>query len=311
MKKTALFLLLLTFLKATAHEDSHIAVERSNVHIRVQVGYEWSWELRIIESYAEIINDFIREIDSTEKVFIQFEEDYCYFYDNLFFLAYGDFKDFVPSGFPWLWQYDMEFINTHRGINVKISERHFSLKTLLQLLEFGLLNKNHVIEKGKIFKGKNEYKHEYVIDFILQNDLSALVKKYLSKKVEIQNIPEVLVRRNIKLFLQNDSILFVDNEGFEFLRLSTIDAIRVDRTTSSIFILNTNRSFYFINQNLKSNQKQYELPFELCCLDALWVKYLPEKSKFRLEKDGMLRLSGIDTVEDWVYFDEINGITKR
>ena len=78
MKTIIIFLLLLTSLTAFAHEDTYKAVSRSNVHIKIQVGYESSWELRIVESYADIINDFIKEIDSKAKVFIQFSEDYCY-----------------------------------------------------------------------------------------------------------------------------------------------------------------------------------------------------------------------------------------
>ena len=62
----------MTSLTTFAHEDTYKAVEKSNVHIMIQVGYESSWELRIVESYAEIINNFIKEIDSTEKVFIHF-----------------------------------------------------------------------------------------------------------------------------------------------------------------------------------------------------------------------------------------------
>ena len=40
MKQIIIFLLLLTSLTAFAHEDTYKAVERSNVHIKIQVGYE-------------------------------------------------------------------------------------------------------------------------------------------------------------------------------------------------------------------------------------------------------------------------------
>ena len=163
MKRIILLSLLLTSLTTFAHEDTYKAVEKSNVHIQIQVGYESSWELLIIESYAEIINDFIREIDSTEKVFIQFKEDYCFFYDDWFFLAYSDFKKFVPLDFPWGYKYDMKYINTQKGVNVIISEKYFSLRTLLQLLEFGLQNKNYAIGKGEPSKWRLDgYKSETV-----------------------------------------------------------------------------------------------------------------------------------------------------
>ena len=51
----------------------------------------------------------------------------------MFFLAYGEFKNFIPDGFPWGYKYDMNYINTQKGINIIIKEKYFKLKTLLQL----------------------------------------------------------------------------------------------------------------------------------------------------------------------------------
>ena len=117
MKTIIIFSLFLTSLTTFAHEDTYKAIERSNVHIKIQVGYESSWELRIVESYVEIINDFIKEIDSKEKVFIQFSEDYCHTNNDLFFLSYGDFKKFIPDGFPWGYKYDMNYtMNLNRQV---------------------------------------------------------------------------------------------------------------------------------------------------------------------------------------------------
>jgi len=313
MKRTILFLLLLTSLTAFAHEDTYKAVEKSNVHIMVQVGYESSLELRIVESYAEIINDFIKEIDSTEKVFIHFSEDYCFFNENSFFVAYGEFKQFVPSGFPWGYKYDMKFINTQEGIGIIISAKYFKLKTLLQLLEFGLQNKNYLKNsKEKIFKEKKyESETARVIDSIMQNKLSDLTNEYLSRKVILNNTPKVLTDKNIQLFLHNDSIYFVDTNDSEILRLSTINSISYEPQTDCLFLFNTNSSFYFINRNLSSNQKQYDLPFSFGCLEAIWIEKAGEK--YKLEKDRWFRVVVGDNpkIEDWVYFDEKNGITKE
>jgi len=328
MKRIILLFLLLTSLTAFAHEDIYKAVEKTNVHIQIKVGYETSWELRIIESYAEIINDFIKEIDSTEKVFIYFSEDYCFFEKDFFFISYGNFKEFVHSDFPWGYNYDMEFINSQKGVSVIISEKYFKLKTLLQLLEFGLRNKDYVKDKQQIYKedkgipafskynpfhyltkkeSGQESETASIIDSILQSETSTLIKKYLSKKISFQDIPKILIQKNIELFLQNDSIFFVDTEDSEILKIFTINSISYESKTGCLFILNTNRSFYFINQNLKSNQKQYDLPFELGCLDALWIKFV--NKKYKLEKDGLYRF-GKNKSMDWVYFDEVKGISK-
>ena len=314
MKRTILFLFLLISLTAFSHEDTYKAVEKSNLHIMIQVGYKSSWELLIMESYAEIINDFIKEIDSTQKVFIRFDEDYCFFYDYLFFVGYGEFTRFIPSGFPWGYKYDMRYINTQEGIGIIINEKYFKLKTLLQLLEFGLQNKNYIIDEEGISKIKRcESETAYIIDSIMQSELSHLTEKYLSKRVDFCNNVSMKWRTEfgIDFFLQNDSILFVNTNGFEILKLSTINSVYYDDSTDCLFLFNANRSFYFINQNLKSDNKQYNLPFEWDCLEAIWVNYVAEESKYKLEKDGKYRVvdkeyNGID----WVYFDEINGITK-
>jgi len=311
MKKVVIIILLiLTSWNVFAHEDTYKAVEKSNVHIMMQVGYESSWELRIVESYAEIINDFIKEIDSTEKVFIHFDEDYCFSYDDLYFLANGNFKLFIPLGFPWGYKYDMNFINTQKGIGIIISEKYFSLKTLLQLLEFGLQNKNYIIEKKNIVKRiinrlDGKYVHETgtadIIDSILQSETSTLIEKYLSKRTELRDF------FNITFFLQNDSILIADKKGNEIVKTATINSVSCDSATNCWFISNTNHSFYFINQDLKSNQKQYNLPFKIGCSDWIEIKCINKKSKYKLEKNGWYR-SKDD--KEWIYFDEINGITE-
>ena len=193
-----------------------------------------------------------------------------------------------------------------------------------------LKNKEYVINKEKIFKEKGfpEFTEEYlwmpfcylfkkypgyesetasVIDSIMQSVPNRLIKKYLSKKIKLQ----VLTQKNVELFLQNDSITFVDIENVEILKLSTINSICYDRETDCLFIFNTNRSFYFINQNLRSNQKKYDLPFESGCLDAIWIKYDKKRKKYKLEKDWQYRFVGEKYKgDDWVYFDEIYGISK-
>ena len=85
-----------------AHEDTYKAIQLSNLHLKVRVGFKDSYQLKIAKSYAPLINDFIKEIDSTQKVFIQFEEDYCSFNDEYYLLAMGAFMNsLIPLGFPF------------------------------------------------------------------------------------------------------------------------------------------------------------------------------------------------------------------
>jgi len=320
MKRIVIFLLLFTSLTTFAHEDTYMAIEKSNVHIKVRVGYKTSLNVSIIESYAEIINTFIREIDPTEKVFIQFEEDYCFSNYDLVLVAYDEFKKFlIPSGFPFRYKYDMSYINTQKGVNIIIAQKYFKLEPLLKLLEFGLKNKDYALAKGKNFFDTEQSLHNpkatITIDSVMQSESSHLTKKYLSKKLELKNPPNLLTQKNINIFLQHDSIFFVHTNGTEILKLETLYSINYDNSTDCLFILDSNRSFYFINQNLKSNQKQYDFTFKLSCSDKLTITYSEKDAKYKLRKGGRTIIvvdeNGNEINADWVYFDEANGVTRK
>ena len=318
MKRFIFVFVLLNSWTAFAHEDTYRAVEKSNVHIKVCVGYETSLNLSMIEAFAEIINNFIKEIDSTEKVFIQFEEDYCFSNYDLVFLAYGEFKKFlIPSGFPFGYKYDMNYINNQKGVNLIIAESYFKLEPLLQLLEFGLSNKDCVLTKGKNFheteKSFSQNVGIAVIDSILQSESSPLTKKYLSKKIKCPHTLFPLTQKNIELYLQNDSVFVVDVKGYEILKLSTLYAVQYDSPTNCLFLFNSNRTFYFVNQHLKSNQKKYALSFELNCSNRLIISYIKGSSKYKLDKGGndfiIVDKNGNEIINEWAYFDEKNGVT--
>lgn len=318
MKKIIFLLVLLNTWTAFAHEDSYISIDKSNIQIKVRVGYKNSLNVNIIESYAEIINSFTKEIDSAEKVFIQFEEDYCFHNYDLVFLAYGEFSKFlIPSGFPFGYKYDMDYINTQKGVSIIIAEQYFKLEPLLKLIEFGLHNKECVLSKGENFYKLEESLQKIetttIIDSLLQSEPGSLIKKCLSTKVDFKNTPNTLTQKNVELFLKNDSIFFVDQNRDEILKLSSLYSIDYNSLTDCFFLLNTNYSFYFINQNLKSDQKQYDFTFKLRCIDRLTISYLESDSVYKIRKSGG-RYVVIDFEtkkeigEECVYFDEKNGV---
>lgn len=114
MRNTITYILLLISTSIFAHEDTYKAIQLSNLHLKIKVGHEDSYQLKIAESYAPIINDFIREIDSTQKVFIQFEEDYCSLKDEYYLLSVDSFmKTVIPLGFPFSYPYDLGYIKTN------------------------------------------------------------------------------------------------------------------------------------------------------------------------------------------------------
>lgn len=307
MKNNIVILLILFFSKvALAHEDTYKAIELSNVHIKIMVGYESSFQLDIIDAYAETINDFVRSINPYQKVFIQFHEDYCYNNLNYFLLSYGDFKDFViPYGFPFSYPYDMGFIEKGNGLTLTIGQKDFKLKPVLQLIEFGLLNKNYIIVNQKIFKTDSHNIHPVlktrifpeenkriksinlsIIDSITKCNTSLIIRKCLLKKNSIKDLSSTLLEKEIEVFLQNDSIHFLDKTSDELLKLSTLYCLKYESVSQGLFLFNSNRSFYFLNKELKSNQTEYELSFSVDCLDEISVLYSKELKGYKIMKTG-------------------------
>lgn len=330
MKRNIAILLILLFSRfALAHEDTYKAIELSNVHIKIMVGYESSFQLDIIDSYAKTINEFIREINSEQKVFIQFDEDYCYNNLDYFLLSYGNFKDFViPFGFPFSYPYDMGFIENKNGLTITLAQTDFKLKPVLQLIEYGLLNKSYVIGNQEVFKTDSNNIHPLlntrvfpienkriksidlsVIDSITKCNASLIIRKYLLKKNPIKNLSSTLKEKGIEVFLQNDSIHFLSNSGSELITLSTICCLRYDTVTQGLFLFNTNGSFYFLNKELKSDKKEYKLSFSVGCLDGISVLYSKELTGYRIMKTGYFDFG--EKSKKWDYFNSVKKLIER
>ena len=204
MRKVFTIFVLLIFSKALfAHEDTYKAIELSNLHIKVMVGFEPSYQLNIIEAYAKIINEFIVAIDRNEKVFIQFDEDYCLFKNNYYLLSYGNFnKNLIHFGFQFSYPYHLGFIKNDSGLNIIINQKAFKLKPVLQLIEYGLKNTVTIRANQKllhiytinihpvpkylisrdIVNNRVESIDLNIIDSIIQTRLSDISNSYLIKK---------------------------------------------------------------------------------------------------------------------------------
>jgi len=321
MKKNITIFLILLFSKVIfAHEDTYKEIELSNVHIKIMVGYESSFQLDIINSYSEIINDFVREFNPEQKVFIQFNEDYCYNNLNYFFLSYGDFIDFViPYGFPFSYPYDMGFIENGNGLTLTLGQTDFKLKSVLQFIEYGLLNKNNIIANQKAFQTDSDNIHPVlktrifpeenkriksidmdVVDSISGSNASLIIREYLFKKNPIKNLSSIFKEKEINAFLQNDSIHFLNKAGGELIVLSTICCLRYEPNTQGLFLFDTNNSFYFLDKELKSDKKEYKLSFSVGCLDGISVQYSEKIMGYRIMKTGFFDFG--EESKTWDYF---------
>lgn len=316
MKIKVLSFLLLISSQIFAHEDYYEAVELSNLHLKIMVGYKSSPQLQIAKSYASAINDFVCEFAPTEKVFIQFNEDYCFSENNITYLAYGKFKDkLIPKGFPFSYKYNLGFIDSSEGINIIIQQKDFKIKPLLLLIEFVLKNKNSVIQKELIYRGKQSNSDmNWITDSLYNGNLSQTNKKYLNRRIQYIQTPEILKNKGIELYLQNDSIFFI-RENKKLLSIATFHMIRTEEiknnnllfNTNSIFVFDTNNSFYFLDTNLKSNNKQYDLSFKISCIGDVSIDYQQETTNYKLTKID--RVFADHKPLAWNFFSEKDGVT--
>lgn len=306
MKKVITIFILLIFSKALfAHEDTYKAIELSNLHIKVMVGFGTSYQLNIIEAYAKIINEFILEIDRSEKVFIQFDEDYCLFKNNYYLLSYGNFKkNLIPFGFPFSYPYNLGFIKNSSGLNIIINQKAFKLKPVLQLIEYGLkntvairANQNllhidtiniHPVAKYLISRDIVNNRIESIdlslIDSIIQTRLSDISKSYLTKKSILPNSNQALGDKKINFLLFNDSIHVSDNFNKNLISLSTIEDLAYEKESKGLFLFDSDTSFYFLDKDLQSDRKKYVLSFsiKISCENIIFISYSTENNFYVL-----------------------------
>ena len=264
------------------------------------VGYEDSYQLKIVESYAPLINDFIKEIDSTQKVFIQFEEDYCSLKDEYYLLSVDSFKNSViPLGFPFSYSYDLGYIKTECGLNIILSKSDFKILPILKLISYGFRNKEYIRENQDYFKldsdnihpiTKSRMNRNYskriksinieIIDSLIQSKRTEIENKYLSKKVLLKDF----VDYGFQVILNNDSIVFVNEMNENILKISGLQCIIKGHQDHSHFIFNSESSFYYLDSTHEYISEENNLTFSIksICENIVFIKYDKEKDIYVL-----------------------------
>lgn len=283
-----------------SHEDTYKAIQLSNLHLKVKVGYEDSYQLKIAESYAPIINDFIKEIDSDQKVFIQFEEDYCLWKDEYYFLSVDSFvNSLIPAGFPFSYPYNLGYIKTESGINIIISNADFKMLPILKLISYALRNQEHIMENQNYFKLDSENIHpatktmmnKYyskriksvsyeIIDSLIQSKKTEIETKCISQKIQLKDFENY----GFRIILNHDSII-IANESNEYLKaISGLKCIIKEHKNNSFFIFNSDSSFFYLDSIKGNISVENNLTFSLKsnCENIVFIKYSKEKDMYEL-----------------------------
>lgn len=291
-----------------AHEDTYKAIQLSNLHLKVKVGYEDSYQLKIAESYAPIINDFIKEIDSTQKVFIQFEEDYCSLKDEYYLLSIDSFKNSViPLGFPFSYPYDLGYIKTGYGLIIILSNSNFKILPILKLISYGLSNKEQIRGNQDYFKPDSKNIHpttkaimnrDYsgriksidieIINNLIKSKKTEIESKYLSQKIQLSDFSVY----GFKILLKNDSIVVENELNESLLKISGLLCIIKEQMNNSYFIFNSESSFYYLDIITGNISTENNLTFSIksFCKNTVFINYDKVKDIYELGNG----YSGID-----------------
>jgi len=300
MRTAITFILLLISTSIFAHEETYKAIQLSNLHLKIMVGYEDSYQLKISESYAPLINDFIKEIDSTQKVFIQFEEDYCLLKDEYYLLSVDSFKNTViPLGFPFSYAYDLGYIKTEYGLNIILSKSDFKILPILKLISYGLRNVEYIRGNQNYFKldsdnihpiTKSRMNRDYSkriksisidkIDSLIQSKKTEIENEYLSKKIILKGF----VDSELQIILNNDSIVVENEMNENIIKISGLQYKVKGQHNHSHFIFNSESSFYYLDSTHEYISEENNLTFSIksICENIVFITYDNEKDIYEL-----------------------------
>ncbi len=300
MRTAITSLLVFVSISIFAHEDTYKAIQLSNLHLKIMVGYEDSYQLKIAESYAPLINDFIKEIDSTQKVFIQFEEDYCALKDEYYLLSVGSFKNSViPLGFPFSYPYDLGYIDTEYGINIILKNDDFKLFPILKLISYGLRNNEYILENQNFFELDSENIHP-ITNTIMNRDYSKRIKsigletidslincketetefKYLSRKIPLKDLNDY----GFQIILRDDSVVIANETDENIFKISGLQCIAKEQQSHSFFIFNSENTFYHLDSIKGNISKECKLTFSIkrSCKNIVYITYDVEKELYEI-----------------------------
>ncbi|ANQ51786.2 hypothetical protein MY04_4450 [Flammeovirga sp. MY04] len=214
-----------------------------------------------------MINNFIREVDSTAYVYLDYREDYCNFYEkDSVFMSY---TSSLEETHKHNYYYDIQF-EDREALTIKYQSKKFSINRIMKLIDYGLKNKENLKNKSlpkRLPSSKNS-------------------QKYQSKKAKIDSLTSSIDEVVVESFLQNDSIHLVLES-----RTIVIDNIRkIDfDTTHQILLIQTKKNEILLIE-LKDQfvQKLINLPFNIGCLDEVNFRFKPFKNQLKVIHEKFL-----------------------
>ena len=344
MKKILIFYcLILGNISVFAFVDKIYVYEESNLLFQIKTGNERSKEKYILETNLKLINNFVKDIDSTQNIYIQFDQQDYYCDHSFYTLSYGNFSDFALYG--EILCSNAEVVSkkfNEKGIIIYFSNNFFKLKPILQLIEYGLKNNNIIIENQHfieypfdttLFIEDQSLFHEIMYKKLVSENLNSLnysrindneiglifnipitqiQSDYLVIRTSFSYLYKELSENNYNLYLQNDSCYIVNYKG-DIIRLENIYGIRYVKEQNCLFIFDSQESFIFIDLSNKTKNHSSTLPFKIdcfqgTCFEVLQIYFDIEKKEYKIQLVSWIDPEDSTIVYPYCYYNSNTNI---
>lgn len=260
-----------------AHEDHYESIKLSNVQIQVCDQYKNSFEIELIRSYADLINNFIKGIDTAEFVYILIDVDYCDSSNDDYHIFFAEFfATRLPDEMPLLYDVELDFLKPNSHLVIDGNPNHFKLKPILKLIEYGLTNKECVLinQRTKLNTYEDQVKkcsETGLPDTIINSNSNTgkvdeemlYPNKFLFKYKSLEKI-------GVGITLSEDLIHFINKDSIKLISLSSLYSFQVIND-STIVIFDTNHSIVVIHSDAPSTSKIHTLPLKLSCIEYIKI----------------------------------------
>lgn len=273
-----LFIILLVVNFASyGHEDSFETKKYSNLVVTITTQFQDSYHQSIYGSYFPLINDFVKNHDSTETVFISYHEDYCDLANTKTkLLSYQ--SQLIKAVEKHMVSYYQSYLQDKKGLVIQYSNTKFSLTETLNLIAYGF---NHQKElKDKTYESKHKYYLGFLEPSIFNSRLntdsisvlkeSKIIKTLVSEQTPISTLETELSELQIKSYHHNDSINL--KIGQNIITVNNIRKTQIDTTNNLIIIQTSKNELKIIDLKTSSEIKTDTLPFNISCIDDISIK---------------------------------------
>jgi len=247
-KYILIFVWVLAFGNVFAHQDRFITENCGNVKVRIRTGFKFE-EIEKVFLLGQLAEEFAKQLNYSDTIFLDFNHYYIGNCEPDYFISF-DKED-----------YGYENLLTENAIVIRQVARQFDAQTTLKLLEYAILNSEHIKLSQKSIKYNKNY-----CQWKINSIDTVLIKKILKEpnSIQLNNALGLKLERREEDFEYGILYYLQDNKYTVFFRnydktdtnLITLDNVYdwIKFDDSSVLVFDTDSSFYFVNQYKASNR---------------------------------------------------------